>query len=65
MSRHSDETIVVGCFSVLCAVPQATFLTMKLMGVIGWSWYVTLIPLWVWVAVMFGTVIIVWEGDLL
>ena len=54
MSKPESSTSGVGILDVV----QIVFIILKLCGVINWSWWVVLLPLWVTVAI--GGVVIVW-----
>lgn len=54
MSKPESSTSGVGILDVV----QIVFIILKLCGVINWSWWVVLLPLWVVVAI--GGVVIVW-----
>lgn len=36
--------------AIVLGAPQLVFLILKLTGVIGWSWWAVLIPLWAFIA---------------
>lgn len=44
MNRSNSETRTSGIFTVLLAV---AFIVLKLTGVIAWSWWWVLAPLWI------------------
>lgn len=54
MSKPESATSGVGILDVV----QIVFIILKLCGVINWSWWVVLLPLWVTLAI--GGIIIVW-----
>lgn len=54
MSKPESATSGVGILDVV----QIVFIILKLCGVINWSWWVVLLPLWVTLAI--GGVVIVW-----
>lgn len=54
MSKPGSATSGVGILDVV----QIVFIILKLCGVINWSWWVVLLPLWVTVAI--GGIVIVW-----
>lgn len=54
MSKPESATSGVGILDVV----QIVFIILKLCGVINWSWWVVLLPLWVMLAI--GGIVIVW-----
>lgn len=54
MSKPESSTSGVGILDVV----QIVFIILKLCGVINWSWWVVLLPLWVVLAI--GDIIIFW-----
>ena len=54
MSKPESSTSGVGILDVV----QIVFIILKLCGVINWSWWVVLLPLWIVLAI--GGVVIVW-----
>ena len=54
MSKPEPATSGVGILDVV----QIVFIILKLCGVINWSWWVVLLPLWIVLAI--GGVVIVW-----
>lgn len=54
MSKPESATSGLGILDVV----QIVFIILKLCGVINWSWWVVLLPLWVTLAI--GGIIVVW-----
>lgn len=46
----------VDFFGILTIV----FIVLKLTGVINWSWWLVLLPLWIWAAVFVIMLLVVW-----
>lgn len=44
----------------LLSVLQVIFIVLKLVGVISWSWWTVLIPLWIWIGVVVLAAIALW-----
>lgn len=56
-SNSSSASSGIGFLSLLSGV----FITLKLMGVINWSWWLVTAPLWAgWVLIFF--VLVIWFG---
>lgn len=61
MAKQSENKQVGGGFLGLLTL---IFITLKLTGVIAWSWWWVLAPLWIPVAVFFG-ILAVWGAVVL
>jgi len=40
----------------LCPILGLIFITLKLCGVIGWSWWLVTLPIWLWFGLFLGVV---------
>lgn len=57
MSKQQQQTTTGGVSTL--GVVQIVFIILKLVGVINWSWWAVLIPLWITIAIIVLYVIVV------
>lgn len=55
MKNNSSSSTGLGAIGVL----QIVFIVLKLVGVINWSWWTVLIPLWIDLGIAFILVLII------
>lgn len=56
MSKPQQQTTTGGVSTL--GVVQIVFIILKLVGVIGWSWWLVLIPLWIMIGFGFLSLIV-------
>ena len=61
MSESNNNSI--GCLDLVLVIFQALFVGLKLCGVISWSWGAVLIPLWIFLAIIFLAFIVYCAND--
>lgn len=51
------------CLTPLCAILLVVFIVLKVCGVIGWSWWLVLMPLWAYIAIIIAAAVVVYNAS--